>query len=149
MEVFASLHAWDEQYQFHVCGSRCLRFQPVSSRQPTCAKKTWCLPPFFTTKQFPTPTHMQVAGRPNVFTENAPASNLSVPVGPIERQNSTSTSTKIYCVDPHQRISCPIQRWIALISPNVPKGRFQRIKSPVGLMFKPTNHLQSPASAKL
>ena len=58
MELFASLHAWDEQYQFHIGKSTGLRFQPVSPRHFMRAKKTRQPPPFFTTRQFPTSTYI-------------------------------------------------------------------------------------------
>ena len=38
MGVIASLHAWDEKYQFYVRSSTGLRFQPVSPRYSMCAK---------------------------------------------------------------------------------------------------------------
>ena len=71
-------------------------------------------------------------------------STPSAPTSPIEGQNSTFTSTKIYCIDPHQRISCPFPRWIALISTNVSIKRFKSKKSAVGVISTPTSQLQPP-----
>ena len=81
--------------------------------------------------------------------KRASRSTPSVPTCPIEGQNSTSTSTKKYCIDPHQRVSCHFPRWTALISSNISLGWFQSKKMAVELIFMPTNHLQPPTGVNL
>lgn len=58
------------------------RFQLVSPRNSKCTKNLQQRPFLFTTRQSPTSTRMQVAGRPNAYMENSSAlSLLASPVG--------------------------------------------------------------------
>ena len=110
MGVFTSLPAWDEQHQFYMSDLRRLGLQPISPRCSTCTKQTRYRPFLFTTRQFLMSPYIQLDDTTDKCVKRVSTLMLSVPISPTEGQNSTSTSTKIYYIDPYQRISCPFPR---------------------------------------
>ena len=80
-----------------------VRGRSISSPiRPFCylsAKNMWSRADLCTTKQFPTPPYMQVVEKAEGSLESICIQSKSTPMGPIERQNSTSTSRNFGCIN--------------------------------------------------
>ena len=88
----------------YICDSRRLCFQPVfSSRHSTFAMKTCCQHFLFSNSRFSTAPYIYCTDIINRSMKRVSRSTLSVPVGPIGRQNSTYKNAKFYCIDDHER----------------------------------------------
>ena len=103
MGVITNFHAKGKWCQFYICDSRPLRFQPDSSKHSMFAEKMCYRPFLFTTRQFPTPSYMPLSSSTDRCINRVSRSTLSVPVGAIGGQHSTSTTAKYYCIDDHKR----------------------------------------------
>jgi len=122
-------------------------FPSTSSRHYISAKNIRHRSNLYTTKQFPTPPHIQVGERTKGPPESMYIRSQSLSICPIEGQNSSSRSRSIGCMNHYQRNMYDFPRQTALSPSHTPKGWFQSKKISAGLINRSTNRLQAPTGA--